>query len=129
MSSRNWKPFVTKRHKFDPDEIRVKLGSDGDLAISLGAFNALRSPAAIALFYDPTDGLIGVAPADSSAPNAVPVRKRGGRAQLRRAGIREFLTSFGIPRPAMTIAFRKPTFDPDGTLVLNYREAMKEGKQ
>jgi hypothetical protein len=126
MTNRNWKPFISKRAKCDPSEMRLSLSADAELAMSLAAFHALRSPAAIKLFYDEPAGLIGIVPAEPDTPNTVRVRKRQ-RGTQRIATLGEFCTSFGIPRPKTTIRFPKPAFDPDGTLVLNYRRAVEDG--
>ena len=125
MTTRNWKPLTNVQTKYDPNELRLSLQRNGELAMSLAAFHALRSPAAIAMFYDETAGLIGIKPADPGSSSAIPLRKRE-RGQQRKASVRQFLTTFGLPKPASVIRFPKPTFDPDGTLVLNYREATEE---
>jgi len=123
MTTRDWKPYTVRRQKIDPNEISVTLSRDAELAMSLAAYNALRCPASIALFYDESDGLIGVVATDSRSQNAIALRNRN-KGKQRKASLGHFLTTFGIPRPENTITFPKPTLDPDGTLVLNYREAM-----
>ncbi|MEP6945696.1 MAG: hypothetical protein ABJA02_07245, partial [Acidobacteriota bacterium] len=82
---------------------------------------ALQRPAAVEIFYDECEGLIGLVPAHIEAPDACAVRDRakGGAKWI---SMKRFCTRFNL-KTDRTIFFRNPAFDPDGTLVLNYRQA------
>ena len=124
MTNRNWKPFIRTRQNYSPDELRLSLRPDGRIAISRAAFHAMRSPAAVAMFYDAAAGLIGMTPVEPTSPNALPVRKNS-QGQQRHVTVEHFCTTFGLAIPKRSTAFPNPTFDPDGTLVLNYRAAVE----
>ena len=125
MITPNWTPLKRTIPVYDTAKPRFSMNTMGILAFNVAAYNALRSPAAVEMFYDESNGLIGITAADPDAPNALPVRKRSAGHQ-RTVTLMHFCTRFNIPRPKSTLTFPAPTFAPDGVLVLNYRAALKE---
>lgn len=123
MTTPNWTPMIRTIPTYDRGQIRFSLNTMGILTLNQAAFHALRSPAAVEMFYDEANGLIGVAPADPGSPNAHPVRNRSAGNQ-RTVTLMHFCTRFNIPRPKRTITFPTPTFDPNGVMILKYRAAL-----
>lgn len=123
MTIRKWTPLTRTRPIYDPDRIRITMNTDAKLLLNKSAFHALRSPSAVSLFMEEEAGLIGVAAVEPGTPNSLPVRKRP-HCNQRAVSMRHFCTRFGLQIPKRGIHFDKPTFDPDGTLILDYRQAV-----
>ncbi|MEP6946150.1 MAG: hypothetical protein ABJA02_09560 [Acidobacteriota bacterium] len=124
MTTIEWTPLTRTIPIYDRKTMRFSLNTNGILTLNQTAFHALRSPAAVAMFYSEEAGMIGIAPADPGSPNAHPVRKRSAGYQ-RTVTLMHFCTRFGIPTPTRTLYFPNPTFDPNGVLILNYRDAVE----
>ncbi|MEP6945549.1 MAG: hypothetical protein ABJA02_06485 [Acidobacteriota bacterium] len=124
MNDRNWTPLTRTRPTYDKDQIRISMSASGMLFINQVAFHALRSPAAVAAYMDEAAGLIGIATVGPATLNALRVRKIS-KGNQRSISLMHFCTRFGLAKPKHGIHFPNPTFDPDGTLVLDYRAAVE----
>jgi hypothetical protein len=122
MKTRNWTKLTRQGLRREPGQMRFTLNKEAVLSINHAAFLALRSPAALEMFYDEAEGLIGLVPTGFDAQDGCAIRN-DGRGHGKYVTMKRFCTRFGIT-PDRTLFFRTPTFDPDGTLVLNYRQAL-----
>ena len=125
MTIRNWTPLTRTTPTYDKDQMRITIAARARLLLNETAFNALRRPEAVAVFYDQPAELIGVVPVPIGTPNSLRVRRlRPGR--TRAVSLLHFFSRFGLKKPDGSIVIPNPTFDPDGTMVLNYRKALGE---
>ena len=122
MKDRKWIKFKRNTPRPQRGQMRFTLLKHSVMWLNQPAFTALRNPAAVELLYDEAEGLIGLVAGDIDAPDTCPVRPQTG-ANGYWITMRSFCTKFGL-KPGRTISFKNPTFDPDGTLVLNYRKAL-----
>jgi hypothetical protein len=60
-----------------PDEPMFTLQRRGLISLNLAAFKALGEPAAVALLYDPDEGIIALRKVTRTYHNGYPVRKQG----------------------------------------------------
>jgi hypothetical protein len=125
MTNRNWTPLIRTVANFDGEQMRISMNPAGALFLNRVAFHAMRSPEAVLLSFDETTSFIGVTPTEPGMPNALRVRKRTHGNQ-RAVSLVHFMTRFRLRKPKRMLHFANPTFDPDGTLVLDYRKAVNE---
>lgn len=116
------KPFGAGR-----DEVRVTLNKNRVFVLNAKAFETLRGPTHVKLYFDEPRGLIAMRRTDGSQPNAFEVKKgsKGSRHKLIHAAA--FCAHFKI-NVDQTVQFQSPKMEADMlTLDMNKITAVSRG--
>ena len=113
---------------------QVTMDRRGDIQLSRVAWELLREPDQVLIFYDREREMIGIRPAHSQTPHHFPVLEHGrhGGRRIRTLGLSIFPRALGsaangragsIINLTHTIRFKNPYLDEDGMLTLDLKTA------
>src|SRR5687768_17692635 len=73
---KHWTEFEGSPNRTDRERARVTLNKKGVMLLNRVAFDALGMPAAVKMFFDEQNKIIGLKPEDIRRPNAFPVKQK-----------------------------------------------------
>lgn len=101
-------------------EPAVTIQKGGSISLNRAAYDALDSPEAAELLFDPDERQVGIRKADPSAAHAMPVRPLGERGSSWIISGRSFVLYYGVP---VDTARRWLARMVDGMLVIDLKES------
>jgi hypothetical protein len=120
---RRWQEYQSVRTGINDGRIHVTVNPRGNIYLGRRALEALNSPEAVVLLFDPGSKTIGVRRAAADRRNAHLLKTKDTRGRGKMVYAAEFLRFYGIS-VTETLVFEMPELDEDGILVLNLSETM-----
>lgn len=99
----------------------VTIQKRGVIALNRAAYDLLKRPQAVHLYFSPDEQIIGIAPSDPKAPDAILLRKQKGSASYNIAGM-SFTKWYGIDS---SIARRYEATAEGGDLYVDLKQPAK----
>lgn len=124
----NFERFEDKPRAMTGKEPHVSIFSYGKIYLIKRAVELLGEPDAVALFYDNRRSVIGIQGVPPSRHYAVHLQKKDKRSHGSTIAATSFFNHYAI-RPSGTLAFRSPTLNPDGILILDLNEVDSVNKK